>query len=275
MARILAISSYVAHGHVGLGAIIPTMHALGHEVIAVPTVVLSCHYGYAQVGGFTVEPGQIDSLFAALDANAWLQSVDAVLTGYLPSLEVVDGVARVLERVGSERPDVLYLCDPVMGDDPQGLYVGEEVAAGIRDRLVATADIVTPNRFELAWLAGMELLNAVDADAAAEATGADLVAATSIPAGPDVIANVMSDDQEVLTFLSPLQTGVPHGTGDLFAALVLGHMLAGRQHANAVARASAGVNLVISQSIGRPELNLVATIRDAVASAPAPAEPIA
>ncbi len=37
--------------------------------------------------------------------------------------------------------------DPVLGDDPKGLYVPEAVAAELREQLVPLADVVTPNAF--------------------------------------------------------------------------------------------------------------------------------
>ncbi len=58
MARILAISSHVAHGHVGLGAIVPALNRLGHEVIALPTVLLSNHPRHKQCAGEPVAPGK-------------------------------------------------------------------------------------------------------------------------------------------------------------------------------------------------------------------------
>lgn len=274
MARILAFSSQVAFGHVGLSATVPALQAMGHEVIAVPTVVLSSHFGYEAVSGFSVTPDQVHGIIDALAVNGWMGTVDAVMTGYMPSVELVEGLAQVLSRLGSDRPDVLYLCDPVLGDDPHGLYVPEEVAGAIRDLLVPLADIVTPNRFELSWLTGESIETAAEADTAADLIGADLVAVTSVPAGNGQIANLMSDMQDALQFTTPLRTNVPQGTGDLFAALVLGHILAGAPHGDAVARASAGVQTVIEESIGAGELRLVSCIAHAVEVPPAEAMPV-
>lgn len=274
MARILAISSYVAHGHVGLSAIVPALQAMGHEVIAVPTVVLSSHYGYGQVNGFDLDSGQLGGILDALAGNGWLDTVDAVMTGYMPSAGIVDDLARVLGRLGEAEPELLYLCDPVLGDDPGGLYVGNEVAAAIRDMLVPLADVITPNRFELQWLSGVPVTDAASADAAAEVIGADLLAATSIPAGVGLIANVLSTEDMAGQARHPLQKGVPHGTGDLFAALLLGHLLNDLDHSEALARASAGVELVVRESLGLSEMRLVAHLQRAVSATPAPLEPI-
>ena len=45
------------------------------------------------------------------------------------------------------------LVDPVLGDAGR-LYVAQETAEAIRDRLIPLADIATPNLFELGWLTG-------------------------------------------------------------------------------------------------------------------------
>ena len=59
MARVLALSSHVAFGSVGLAAIVPALQWLGHEVIVMPTVVLSNHPGYARFAGER-DPGGAD-----------------------------------------------------------------------------------------------------------------------------------------------------------------------------------------------------------------------
>lgn len=274
MARILAISSQVAFGHVGLSAIVPTLQAMGHEVIAVPTVVLSCHYGYRDVGGFELTVDQFAAIMGGISANGWHTSLDAVITGYMPSLDVIEALASALGRLDQHRPGIIYMCDPVLGDDPGGLYIPEEVAAGIRDLLVPHADIITPNRFELEWLSGVPVHDAVSADAAAGAIGAELAAATSIPAGAGLIANVMSAEDMAGQVVHPQHKNVPHGTGDLFAALLLGYMLDGQGESEALARASAGVEAIVNASLGQHEMRLHDTLDQALATLPAELLPL-
>lgn len=267
MARILAISSQVAFGHVGLSALVPVLQRQGHEVITVPTVVLSNHYGYELVGGVDLEPSAMASILTALQSNGWLEGLDALITGYMPSVQHVEVVARGLTRLADEMPDLIYLCDPVIGDDPDGLFVDEDVAAAIRDQLVPLADIVTPNRMELAWLTGQPVTDCASADAACDLLGGDLlVAATSIPAGAGQLANLLSTEDEACYATTIRRGGVPHGTGDLFAALLLGHMLNGCDDRESLARAAAGVGTVVLASIGATELKLMETIDAAVAA---------
>ena len=72
MARVLALSSHVAFGSVGLAAMVPALHWLGHEVIVMPTVVLSNHPGYARFAGEPIPATQIAAMLDALEANGWL-----------------------------------------------------------------------------------------------------------------------------------------------------------------------------------------------------------
>ena len=52
---ILAISSTVAVGHVGLSAIVPTLNLVGQPCAALPTTVLANHPGFAQTAGTRVD----------------------------------------------------------------------------------------------------------------------------------------------------------------------------------------------------------------------------
>ncbi len=274
MGRILAISSYVASGHVGLSAIIPALQAFGHEVIGVPSVVLSCHYGYTNVGGLSLDAVDLGSILDALRANGAFNEIDAIITGYMGDAASVSRVEVELERIADQHPDALYLCDPVIGDDPKGLYVTEDVAAAIRGKLVSHADVITPNRFELNWLSGRDVRNAEDADRAADAIGAELAVITSVPTDNGFIANVSSDGDDALLCTAPRLERVPQGTGDLFAALMLGHLLSGADHGEALALASAGVQVAISESVGSSELRLISCLERVIAAPPAELRPV-
>ena len=72
MPRVLVLSSHVAFGSVGLAAIVPALQALGHEVVALPTIVLSNHPGYACFSGEQIAPATLEQIVDALEANGWL-----------------------------------------------------------------------------------------------------------------------------------------------------------------------------------------------------------
>lgn len=150
--RILALSSQVAFGHVGLSAAVPVLQLKGHHVTALPTVILSNHPGWPHVAGQQVPVETLAGMIAALDDNGWLAQHDTVLTGYLPSADHVALAVQVIDRLRQLRPDLRVIVDPVLGDHPKGLYIDANAAQAIRANLPCRADILTPNQFELGWL---------------------------------------------------------------------------------------------------------------------------
>ena len=58
MARILAISSHVVRGQVGLAATVPALQSLGHEVWALPTVLLASRPGLGRMSRYELPPAE-------------------------------------------------------------------------------------------------------------------------------------------------------------------------------------------------------------------------
>jgi pyridoxine kinase len=258
MARVLAISSQVVRGHVGNSAAAFALQRLGHEVWALPTVLLSNHPGHLHVAGSRIDPGTLGEMVQALARNGWLGEVDAVLTGYLPTAAHVAFAAQTIASIRGVGRKPLILVDPVIGDDPGGLYVAVEAAEAIRSELAPLADILTPNRFELAWLSRLPVDGAESAVAAATHLSAPQVLATSIP-GPtaDSLLNLLVQPAASAQCAVPRLPSVPHGTGDLLAALHLGHLLHGSSPPDAMRLAVAGCAAAIAASQGADELRLV------------------
>ncbi|MEW5965372.1 MAG: bifunctional hydroxymethylpyrimidine kinase/phosphomethylpyrimidine kinase, partial [Pseudomonadota bacterium] len=167
MARVLAISSFVASGHVGLSAAWPVLSAMGHETIALPTRVLSNHPAHPHSSAHDIPPAALAAMLDALDANGRLAGIDLVLTGYLPLAAYCEVALAAISRIRRQSPAAQVLVDPILGDDPGGLYIAADAAAAIRDSLLPEADIATPNRFELAWLSGQAVCDVAAAIPAA------------------------------------------------------------------------------------------------------------
>jgi len=266
MARFLALSSQVAHGHVGLSAIVPALNMLGHEVIALPTVLLSSHPGHAQVAGERVDPDVLGRMLEALAAGGRLATIDGVLTGYLPTPEHVRVAAAAVTLVRGRGPSTIYLCDPVLGDDPKGLYIDVDAAEAIKTVLVPLADWCSPNRFELAWLTGRTVASAADAIVAGRSLDRHRVFATSIPLGGDKLLTMQIEPANAFGCQVTRQEHVPHGTGDLLSAL----LLAGQ----ALGQAVASVDAAIDQSRGYDELQLIAAQKTWLSAPAFPEQPI-
>lgn len=262
MARVLAISSFLAHGRVGLGASVPVLQALGHEVIQLPTVILSNHPGHAAVAGKPVTLDHLGAMLAALKANGWLANIAAVVTGYLPTPDHVQFAAEAVRLVRELSPAAVYICDPILGDDPKGLYIDPQAATAIRDLVVPLADVITPNRFELEWLTGRPVTEPEGCGATAETLACRAVVATSVPASSDgdgapLIANVLVCNGEVSSLTSPRRNGVPHGTGDVLTALIAAHLASGTTPLNQVfANAHHQIERIVAASAGREHLDL-------------------
>ena len=79
MAKILAISSQVVFGPVGLNAIVPALQAEGHDVLAMPTVLLSNHPGLGPPKG---QSFILSEYIEALEAREAFANLDAIITGW-------------------------------------------------------------------------------------------------------------------------------------------------------------------------------------------------
>jgi pyridoxine kinase len=175
MARVLAISSQVVYGPVGLNCIVPALQSGGHEVLAIPTILLSNHPGLGKPEGKATAASELTAMITALEKLDAFENLDAVITGYFASAEQIEIVAALIERLKCK----IIMVDPVLGDHGK-LYVGQAVAEAIRDHLLPFATILTPNAFELSWLSGLPTRNSVEAIQAARSLKVNEVIATSV-----------------------------------------------------------------------------------------------
>ncbi len=245
----LVLSSWVAHGHVGLSAATPMLQTLGHSVTGLPTTILSNHPGWAQTAAAPVTPHQLQQMADALDANGWLAPMHSLQTGYLPTAAHVRFACDLVERL----PKARIVVDPVLGDDPDGLYMPQDTAEALRDALLPRAQVLTPNRFELKWLTGKPADTLDQTRAAAESLldRVDEVLVTSPPIDPFETGILRVNGGGATLFRTAHYAGIPHGTGDAFAALIAAGLTPGATlgHLHALARESRGAqHLHIAES---------------------------
>ena len=259
--RILVMSSYVARGTVGLQATLPALIQDTFEIIAIPTIVLSNHPAHKASAGTPLDPHVLLKMIDSLDTNGWLHGVSAIMTGYLPTAEHATWASQTVSRVKALNPKAIYVADPVLGDDPEGLYVGRDVAEAIRDLLIPLADVATPNRFELSWLTGQTVEDETSAIAAARKLAVPVVAATSIPRGNHELANVIITASKVATAVTRKIRDAPHGTGDCFSGLLLCELLNNQPHSAAIETATAAVENILAHSRGMDYLKFSSPAR--------------
>ena len=257
---VVVISSHVARGGVGLRSAGFALERLGFPVWEVPTVLLPFHPGHGRASRIVPGSAEFAAMLDDLAASRWLGEVGAVLSGYLGEASQAEAIAGFVGRVRAANPQALYCCDPVIGDEG-GLYVPEATMAAIRDRLVPIADIATPNRFELSFLAGAECPDNAALVAAAEALGPARVLVSSAHAMMrGAMATLLVGDGGPIVAEHQAVANAPHGPGDLMAALFLGARLAGADGEKALARTTASVfeMVVRSARAGSDELLLAA-----------------
>lgn len=276
--KILSLQSSVAYGYVGNAAAIFPLQRLGFEAWPVDTVQFSNHPGYGGFTGAVHPPEHVRAILDGLAAAGVLDDCDGVLTGYVGDAESGAAAVAAVARVKATNPRALYLCDPVMGDDCSGIYVRAGIPALMAGPALASADIVTPNRFELEMLAGCPVANLADAIAAARlllAKGPRLVVATSLAAGPglagggdsadlagggDIACLAVTADSawSVTTPRLPFDPAI-NGAGDLLSALLLAHRLRGAAPPEALATALSSLFGILQATLalGRRELALV------------------
>jgi pyridoxine kinase len=156
-----------------------------------------------------------------------------------------------------------------MGDIGLGYYVRAGIPEFFRDRALALADIVTPNRFELEWLTGgpvMSLAEAGRAAAALRQCGPQIVLATSLDSVGDQVAAVAAGPDGVWAVETPRLPIEATGCGDAVAALFLGWLLKGAAVPEALAATIAAIYGVIEATMraGGGELALVAAQEELV-----------
>ncbi|NYD40602.1 pyridoxal kinase PdxY [Nocardioides panaciterrulae] len=273
--KILSIQSSVAYGHVGNSAAVFPLQRLGHEVWPVLTVHFSNHTGYGEWRGPLLAPDDVRDVITGIEERGVLGEADAVLSGYQgdPAVGAVilDAVARVKEL----NPDAVYCCDPVMGDVGRGMFVRPGIPEFMRDTVVPSADIITPNQFELDFLAGRttstlaEVLDAVDV--VREGGPRDVLVTSvlhaDIPEGTlDLVA---VSDEGAWAVNTPLLPITPNGCGDVTAALYLAHLRTSGSPEAALASTASSVFAVLERTIaaGTREIQLVAA-QDALAVPP-------
>lgn len=248
---VIVVSSHVARGSVGNRAAVFALETLGFPVWAVPTVILPWHPGHGRATRIVPPTEQFAALMKDLAGAPWLGEVAGVLSGYLGDAGQADAVASLVAAVRAKNPRAIYVCDPVMGDNG-GLYVPQATAEAMRDVLLPIADIATPNRFELEWMAGTKLEDLRAIMAAALDAGPPTMLVTSTPGMmTGGIGNLMLTPSEALLAEHRAIERPPNGLGDLTAAVLLARLLDGQSNAKALQSTTAAVFEILARTTKR------------------------
>ena len=261
--RVAALHDLSAFGRCALTVVIPSLSAMGIQVLPVPTAILSTH-----TGGFEDYYFEDMSRSILPIAEHW-ESIgvapDAVYTGFLSGEKQCDIIEEFITKF--KRDGSLILVDPVFGDDGV-LYSSctKELVERMR-HLCTLGDVLVPNLTEACMLCDKEYKDTSKMDKnelreyldmlldMLSEFGAKRIAITGIVTdGGKNIMTVGRDMTERSLDKSTFSVSLRHvgssypGTGDLFASVLLGKLLSGAAFAASASAASAFVRDVIAVS---------------------------
>ncbi len=236
--RVAAIHDISCFGRCSLTVALPIISAVGIETSVVPTAVLSTHTG--GFSGFTYRDLTDDILPIADHWQSLNLAFDALYTGFLGSFKQIDIIEELFGRFKTK--DNVILVDPVMADNGK-LYAifPDDFPQGMR-KLCAKADTIVPNLTEASLLLGQPYREGPYEDEYIENI---LVSLSELGPKQVVLTGVFFDDDrlgaaaydrrtdEITYALADKIPGYYHGTGDVFASVLLAALLKGNSLAHA------------------------------------------
>lgn len=256
---IISIQSQVVHGHVGNSAAVLPMQAHGLNVAAVPTTLLSNHPGFETMRGRVLEPELVGDLLRGVEERGLIETSRYIVSGYLGSRANGEVVAAFVKRARQLNPDIIYICDPVMGDAHLGVFVADQVIECLCDELVPLADLLTPNQFEVGLIVGSqpstwrELEAAVVQIQARRGARVVVTGCTLADTAAVSLENIVFDGKNRTRLTSPRLPMVPVGTGDLYTGLLTAKLARGDTLVEAARRAATAVLDILERTMAENE----------------------
>ena len=226
--KILLVNDVAGYGKVGMAAMLPILSYMGIPAFNLPTALVSTTLDYGD--------------FAQLDTTDYMRQTlpiwkklgfrfDAICTGLMFSEEQARLVAQFC-RDQAEAGCTIYV-DPVMGDGGR-LYngIGEEQVRLMRE-MVGVAHLIFPNYTEACYLADVPFQK--DGISRQEAC-ALLDRLTTLGPKSVLITSCFIDNKNQVCGYDAATgkyffhdydeiPGIFHGTGDIFSAVLIGHLM--------------------------------------------------
>ena len=230
MKQVLLINDVVGYGKVGMGAMLPILSYLGIPTYSLPTALVSNTLDY---GKFNIQD-TTDYIRGTLPV--WKElgfGFDAVCTGLMFSDEQANLVANYCREQGNQ--GTIVFVDPILGDGGR-LYNGmTNRQVELMREMVAVAHLTFPNYTEacyltntpikmegITWGETQELLKKLCEIGCKSA----LITSCKID-GKNAVAGYNHFDGNFFHLEYHEIPGLFHGTGDIFSAVLIGHLLNG------------------------------------------------
>lgn len=255
MKTVLVFHSFSAHGHMAVNVLLPILKTGGLDPTYVPTTLLSAHTAYVQP---VIEP-QDDFVRSSLAHFETLGlSFDALMSGYCFSVDLIGEI----EHYFQQHPTSFKVVDPVLGDHGQ-LYTGltsDHVQAF--QKLIQSADLITPNVTEALLLANVPVQNEPYLSSEQLATLVDnlsaltkaMIVVKGVVVEENFLTNLIIKDGAILNQFSHIRRPQQYyGSGDLFVSLLTVHLLGGMDLETAVKRCGELLLEALDDSVNNPE----------------------
>ncbi len=253
MKTVVIINDFTTCEEIALGVQMPILRAMGHKVLPIPSKILD----YPLCVDGAVELETVDfakSMFASILTRK--DCVDAVLTGFIPSVKLVSDTKEFCEAQKS-RGAIVYV-DPVFGDNGKAYKSVKPENIEAQKELLTVADYCFPNYTEACLLTGVEYKGITSGDVTSDtyengkygmnsseakelliklkAFGVGIPIVTGcIVEGRDAIAYLGEDNELSIVEYERINGHLP-GTGDRFAAGVVGRLGNGENLRSAIQR---------------------------------------
>ena len=228
MKKILLINDVVGYSHVGMVAMLPILTYLGHPTYNLPTSLVSNTLDYGR--------------FNVMDTTEYMRGVlpvwkelgfsfDAVCTGLMFSEEQALLVSKYCSD--QSRQGTTIFVDPIMGDGGR-LYNGiTQRSVELMRQMVSVADLTFPNYTEACYLTstpylpeGMTWQEAREVLSRLRDIGCRSALVTSAKVeGQSCVIGYNHCNGEYFRLDYDEIPVLIHGTGDIFSAVLMGHLL--------------------------------------------------
>lgn len=249
--KIAVINDLSGFGRCSLAVSMPIISYMGIQSCPVPTSIFSNHTGFKEYF-FDDYTDRIDDYIAnwhKLDLK-----FEGILSGFLGSKKQIETVIHFIEEFRSDRTKVII--DPVMGDHGKIYATYTEEMCKEMNKLIAYADIITPNLTECCKLTktryketGWKKKELYKMAEKLFEKGPDKVVITGIPQGK-FIANYLLEKGKEPKILRTYKAGMERsGTGDVFASIIASDAVNGVDFDRSVKKASNFVKKCIVKSM--------------------------
>lgn len=257
--KILLINDLCGYGKVATAAMLPVLSYFKIPAYVLPTALVSNTLDYG--------------IFNILDTTDYIAGVfpvwkqlgfhyDAIAVGFIASERQAQLLSKYCQEQATQGTTIFV--DPIMGDEGK-LYNGVTPATIAHMRsMVATAHLIFPNYTEACYLTeNIYYKEGVTADEAKELLnqlhqmGAKSVLITSIIVnGQHTVAGLNGKTGDY--FMLPYEEIPVHfpGTGDMFSAILIAHLLGGEPLQASVQQAIDAMLILIERNRNNPDKNM-------------------